>query len=150
MVNYLVIDFFPVTVSWSCIPCTFLLDTRGTSFSFANDFSLIGHLLPTFSLLLLCFIYWKGTTTRCSNPRASSVSHNIILLLQPSASRITSPIQKYSPGLADSPILMDSQVNPNRHNAVIAHGTIMGLAFGALFPLGAILVRTSSFRGLGT
>ena len=41
-----------------------------------------------------------------------------------------------------------AQVNPIRHNAVIAHGTIMGFAFAFLFPLGAILIRTASFRGL--
>ena len=34
------------------------------------------------------------------------------------------------------------------HNAVITHGTVMGFAFGFLFPLGAILIRVASFRGL--
>lgn len=41
-----------------------------------------------------------------------------------------------------------ADVNPNRQGAVIAHGTIMGFAFAFLFPLGAIIIRTSSFRGL--
>jgi len=31
---------------------------------------------------------------------------------------------------------------------VITHGTIMGLAFAFLFPLGAIIIRVLSFRGL--
>ena len=35
-----------------------------------------------------------------------------------------------------------------RHNAVIAHGTIMGFAFAFLFPVGAIVIRTGSFRKL--
>ena len=35
-----------------------------------------------------------------------------------------------------------------RHNAVITHGTVMGFAFAFLFPLGAILIRVVSFRGL--
>ena len=35
-----------------------------------------------------------------------------------------------------------------RHNAVITHGTVMGFAFAFLFPLGAILIRVASFRGL--
>ena len=39
-------------------------------------------------------------------------------------------------------------VNPDRHNAVITHGTIMGFTFAFLFPLGAIIIRTASFRGL--
>lgn len=34
------------------------------------------------------------------------------------------------------------------HNAVITHGTVMGFAFAFLFPLGAILIRVASFRGL--
>lgn len=42
----------------------------------------------------------------------------------------------------------EEQVNPVRHNAVITHGTVMGLAFAVLFPLGAIVIRTASFRGL--
>ena len=102
--------------------------------------------------MLLDLIYLKETTTRCSNPRAWSVSHNHIILFSSTLQHLEPLLQsrKYSPHLAHSPILMDSQVNPNRANAVIAHGTIMGLAFGALFPLGAILVRTSSFRRLGT
>lgn len=41
-----------------------------------------------------------------------------------------------------------AHVNPDRRNAVTAHGTIMGFAFAVLFPLGAILIRTASFRGL--
>ena len=40
------------------------------------------------------------------------------------------------------------QVNPIRKNAVIAHGTIMGFAFAFLFPVGAIIIRTSTVRGL--
>ncbi|KAL2054508.1 hypothetical protein ABVK25_005256 [Lepraria finkii] len=40
------------------------------------------------------------------------------------------------------------QVNPIRKNAVIAHGTIMGFAFAFLFPMGAIIIRTSTLRGL--
>lgn len=40
------------------------------------------------------------------------------------------------------------QVNPIRKNAVIAHGTIMGFAFAFLFPMGAIIIRTSTIRGL--
>lgn len=39
-------------------------------------------------------------------------------------------------------------INPIRPNAVITHGTLMGFAFAFLFPLGAILIRTLSFRGL--
>lgn len=39
-------------------------------------------------------------------------------------------------------------INPTRPNAEITHGTIMGLAFAFLFPLGAIVIRTASFRGL--
>ena len=35
-----------------------------------------------------------------------------------------------------------------RNKAVIAHGTIMGLAFALLFPSGAILIRVLSFPGL--
>ncbi|KAL8829199.1 MAG: hypothetical protein Q9191_002150 [Dirinaria sp. TL-2023a] len=35
-----------------------------------------------------------------------------------------------------------------RRKAVIAHGTIMGLAFALLFPTGSILMRLFSFRGL--
>ena len=35
-----------------------------------------------------------------------------------------------------------------RHYAVITHGTVMGFAFAFLFPLGSILIRVSSFRGL--
>ena len=35
-----------------------------------------------------------------------------------------------------------------RHNANIAHGTVMGFTFAFLFPLGAILIRVASFRGL--
>lgn len=31
---------------------------------------------------------------------------------------------------------------------MITHGTIMGFAFAFLFPLGAIIIRTLSFRGL--
>lgn len=38
--------------------------------------------------------------------------------------------------------------DPIRHNAVITHGTIMGFAFAFLFPLGAIIMRVASFRGL--
>ena len=34
------------------------------------------------------------------------------------------------------------------HNAVITHGTVMGFTFAFLFPLGAILIRVASFRGL--
>lgn len=37
---------------------------------------------------------------------------------------------------------------PGRHQAVLAHGALMGVAFVALFPLGAIAVRVLSFRGL--
>ncbi len=40
------------------------------------------------------------------------------------------------------------QTDPVRHNAAIVHGTIMGFTFAFLFPLGAILIRVSSFRGL--
>ena len=39
-------------------------------------------------------------------------------------------------------------VDTLRHNAVITHGTVMGFAFAFLFPLGAILIRVASFRGL--
>ena len=35
-----------------------------------------------------------------------------------------------------------------RHKAVLAHGALMGVAFVALFPLGAIAMRVLSFRGL--
>ena len=38
--------------------------------------------------------------------------------------------------------------SPIRKNAVIAHGTFMGFAFGFLFPVGAIIIRSASFRGL--
>ena len=41
-----------------------------------------------------------------------------------------------------------ANVNPDRHKAVIAHGTVMGFAFAVLFPFGAILIRTASFRKL--
>ena len=34
------------------------------------------------------------------------------------------------------------------HNAIVTHGVIMGLAFAVVFPLGAILIRVASFRGL--
>lgn len=37
---------------------------------------------------------------------------------------------------------------PGRHQAVLAHGALMGIAFVALFPFGAIAVRVLSFRGL--
>lgn len=37
---------------------------------------------------------------------------------------------------------------PGRHQALLAHGALMGVAFVALFPLGAIAVRVLSFRGL--
>ena len=40
------------------------------------------------------------------------------------------------------------QYNGLRHRAVITHGTVMGFAFAFLFPVGAILIRVSSFRGL--
>ena len=43
---------------------------------------------------------------------------------------------------------MKMHINPARHNAVITHGTFMGFAFAFLFPLGAIIIRTASFRGL--
>ena len=33
-------------------------------------------------------------------------------------------------------------------NSVIAHGTILGFTFAFLFPLGAILIRLASFRGI--
>ena len=39
-------------------------------------------------------------------------------------------------------------VSPDRYKAVIAHGYIMGFAFAILFPFGAILIRTASFRNL--
>jgi len=39
-------------------------------------------------------------------------------------------------------------INPNVHNAVITHGTFMGFAFAFLFPFGAIIIRSASFRGL--
>ena len=39
-------------------------------------------------------------------------------------------------------------VSPDRYRAVIAHGYIMGFAFAVLFPFGAILIRTASFRKL--
>lgn len=39
-------------------------------------------------------------------------------------------------------------VSPDRYKAVLAHGYIMGFAFAVLFPFGAILIRTASFRGL--
>jgi len=42
----------------------------------------------------------------------------------------------------------EGDVNPNRKSAQITHGTVMGLAFAFLFPLGAIIMRTLSFRGL--
>lgn len=35
-----------------------------------------------------------------------------------------------------------------RHQAVLAHGSLMGLAFVAVFPFGAIAMRVLSFRGL--
>lgn len=38
--------------------------------------------------------------------------------------------------------------SPVHHNCVITHGTVMGLAFAFLMPLGAILIRVASFRGL--
>ena len=41
-----------------------------------------------------------------------------------------------------------AHVNPERDIAVTTHGTILGLAFAFLFPLGAILIRIASFRGL--
>ena len=34
------------------------------------------------------------------------------------------------------------------HSAIVTHGVIMGLAFAVVFPLGAILIRVASFRGL--
>ena len=43
---------------------------------------------------------------------------------------------------------MKKHINPARHNAVITHGTFMGFAFAFLFPLGAIIIRIASFRGL--
>lgn len=39
-------------------------------------------------------------------------------------------------------------VNPDRENCVITHGTVMGFAFAFLFPMGAIIIRISSARGL--
>ena len=41
-----------------------------------------------------------------------------------------------------------AHVNPNREKAVTAHGYIMSVAFAVLFPLGAITIRTASFRSL--
>ena len=41
-----------------------------------------------------------------------------------------------------------AHVNPDRQQAQTAHGYILGVAFAFLFPLGAIIIRTSSFRGL--
>lgn len=41
-----------------------------------------------------------------------------------------------------------AHVNPDRQKAQVAHGIILGFAFAFLFPLGAILIRTASFRGL--
>ena len=35
-----------------------------------------------------------------------------------------------------------------RNKAVIAHGTLMGLAFALFFPSGSLLIRLFSFRGL--
>ena len=52
------------------------------------------------------------------------------------------------PELANPSWAMWAHVNPDRHRAVTAHGYIMGFAFAILFPLGAILIRTASFRGL--
>lgn len=43
---------------------------------------------------------------------------------------------------------MMQHINPDRQNAVITHGTFMGFAFAFLFPLGAIIIRSASFRGL--
>ena len=43
---------------------------------------------------------------------------------------------------------MKKKPNGVHHNAVITHGTIMGLAFAFLFPFGAIMIRAASFRGL--
>ena len=37
---------------------------------------------------------------------------------------------------------------PGRHQAVFAHGALLGVAFVAFFPLGAIAMRVLSFRGL--
>ena len=34
------------------------------------------------------------------------------------------------------------------HNSIVAHGTIMGFTFAFLFPLGAIIIRLASFRGI--
>ena len=39
------------------------------------------------------------------------------------------------------------KINPNLTNCQITHGTVMGLAFAFLFPVGAIIIRTASFRG---
>lgn len=39
-------------------------------------------------------------------------------------------------------------VNPIWDNCVIAHGTIMGFVFAFLLPVGAIIIRVASFRGL--
>lgn len=41
-----------------------------------------------------------------------------------------------------------AHVVPHRYKVEVAHGFIMGFAFAVLFPLGAILIRTASFRGL--
>lgn len=35
-----------------------------------------------------------------------------------------------------------------RNRAMIAHGAVMGLAFALFFPIGSILIRVFSFRGL--
>lgn len=35
-----------------------------------------------------------------------------------------------------------------RHRIVITHGIVMGLAFAVFFPLGAIIIRLLSFKGL--
>lgn len=38
--------------------------------------------------------------------------------------------------------------NPIREHCVITHGTVMGFAFAFLFPMGAIVIRVASVRGL--
>ena len=94
------------------------------------------------------YAYQYEALGHCADPRAWYVSYkpfsNVGPLLQSSTLFPTTILMGW-PWPAN-PVW--ANVNPDRMNAVTAHGTIMGFAFALLFPLGAILIRTASFRGL--
>ena len=63
--------------------------------------------------------------------------------LNPFAAQTASPAEVSSGGSSD----IENEIKKVRR-VKIAHGTIMGLAFVIVYPLGAILIRLLSFSGL--